>query len=875
MPIDQAEKDWVIRKAGYDPSRFDLDENSLQIIPKSSNQSPANSTVTSLSPKAGNDISTMPSVGPTGGAIAAAGISAGRSVIPTAAAGLTVAGISAAMGAGGLGLSSTGVGAIAGIPLMIGGGVLASLGARKYIQKPLEEAALSPETIDYMNRTQAEHPVASVAGGIATMPLGGMGSLTPGGMLANLKNVGFAAAAVPKIATGAGATANELLALRNVGAGMGIGAGSGALSSIVEKKFGGEGGQITPQGLLMDALLGAAFNKPNVIGRKLGFHDIPKVADEVTPEMLANLQQQQARGIDVTPAVPEKPFKVGEITTTPTQDILNSVFQGKSGKPTKTAKDSFAAMQEAWQAKADELLQQKAEAEKAGDVEGQKNADEALAELAKEKELVSKKKEDFFKANQELEDAKNRQLRMALGEPGTPEEMMGRGVSGQEQQKWKINRKPFGKANEEVADESAADLELRRKYEGLGDKYSEQSNLGKTQTELGKQTEEALAAKGKSGALTPKLFEFFQSLGLKRGVLLKLKEQVKSGEGDREIAGKVSPTTREGEISLEKAAADTMPHEIGHPFLRDMKNSPRGRDRVVSAKYNKLTESLPEYQSWKKAREEAGLDSSVEEFQANNVGTEAINRAIREEGPFKKYWNDLSSYVKTRYGKHGTYEDAQRVINYKLLHDPAYSKVFGKSSIGEVANRGVVNASEQSNLGEEGKPVKAQFAHEWPSPEDAAKYGVTPKKFYHLLEDIEGHPKGSTITEDSIRKKGYYPSEDAVNSEQSNLEGVSNPFHASKFDDIDKVFNYSAKRNKLFVKMMGELDAKDRELTDKVNSVPYVKASAERADELADALYEQAVKNSGGDMFYRNNATYPEFYERSSIRCFWKKGNEI
>jgi hypothetical protein len=201
MPLTDYQKNWLIQQSGYDPKEYDVDENTQTIFPRN-NQQPA-STPTTYEPKLDPGYRPIPQ--PQSSATGAFAKSALESAPSSLAGGLGAG--AAMMGLTAAGLDMTGIGAVAGIPLM----ALAAYGAAKgtrAIQKQVEPEAWQQQVA----QAQQEHPIASLTGGLSTIPLGGFGPNS-------IKNIGSAVGAVPKLLSGMSLTPAEMSNVLNVGIG--------------------------------------------------------------------------------------------------------------------------------------------------------------------------------------------------------------------------------------------------------------------------------------------------------------------------------------------------------------------------------------------------------------------------------------------------------------------------------------------------------------------------------------------------------------------------------------------------------------------------------------------------------------------------------
>lgn len=170
---------------------------------------------------------------------------------------------------------------------------------------------------------------------------------------------------------------------------------------------------------------------------------------------------------------------------------------------------------------------------------------------------------------------------------------------------------------------------------------------------------------------TEKLFEFFKNIGAKRevdvakgtfrGPLSKLRGLASLRDVGRKAAAYINPF---------KATVDTLPHEVFHNFLRDLKASPHKSDRNLHDKYLELVEKSPEYAGFKKVNP----DATPEEFGTELAGYETVKRLFNldKEGNFKRWQKDFFANVRRKLGT-GSLRDYERLMGNRLLDDPAYN----------------------------------------------------------------------------------------------------------------------------------------------------------------------------------------------------------
>jgi len=290
MPVTAEQKVALVRSMGMDPSQYTTDDEGHNIVPKPSGDQPSISQ--GFNPKPGDDLTATPSA-PHSSALGAASKSFAQAAPSAIGSGIGM------WGGGALGtMVEPGIGTLIGALI---GGAGAGLGTAK-----VQEAIEPEEWKQSVAEGQQEHPIASKIGELSSIPLSGF---NPG-----IANIGRASGALAKLGTrlipGAGVeamtpTINEINALRNVGLGASVGAIQGAAIPLIQ------GQSPTVGGVAENALIGALFNKPNAIGKLLGFHGGEQIQTEPGAESFdANQQQQQTQP---------------DLTTTPNEQLANQL----------------------------------------------------------------------------------------------------------------------------------------------------------------------------------------------------------------------------------------------------------------------------------------------------------------------------------------------------------------------------------------------------------------------------------------------------------------------------------------------------------------------------------------------------------------------
>jgi hypothetical protein len=677
MPYSTEQKNAALQSLGFDPSQFDLDETTYQVTPKRSIQPSSTET-----PK----VLTVPP--DKHSAFGTAALSFAEEAPSSLTSGIG-AGAGMALGAS---LLPTGVGTIPGAAIMLGSGLLGGY-AGKVLGRKAQDL-IEPESWQKnVQEAQQEHPIAGTIGGIATLPLSGFN--------ASPSNVGKALGGVGQMVMGHSLKADELANLVNVGMGTGLGVAQPVAESLIAGN-----GMPSAKDVILSGALGAFFNKPNVLGKSklMGFHD-NVVQSEPNQQTLKSdrvpLQQQIQTMPEVNPA---------EVFTGARQELQSGALKSVAERSDKMAK---YVSQDKYQPKEIELQRFEDEGGPVRDFvsstpQEDKIADFHLARIEQAKQERASALEQAAK----LEEAKaahaKQQLQMSLGVQAQPNEIMARGISTMPEQRQALGYKVAGEGMEYMpeiesgklptvsAEESAADLFERRLEGNTEDKYSEGSNLlTSQQKDAGKILQETKAPFEQ----TPAWLDFFKKLGLLRNYEVNVDNTIKNTQTGKPINGvTVMKEGLKGMISVrDKNGADVLPHEALHAFVQSLKNSPRARDKQFYTKYEQLISELPEYKDWAKARLAEKMQANPEEFAATNGGIEAWKRAMntRNETGFQKWKNDFGAYIKTRFGKHADAEDYQRLLTYKLYHDPSFEKLFGKEGSFDASSVNTTDAKNQ------------------------------------------------------------------------------------------------------------------------------------------------------------------------------------
>lgn len=376
MPLTQEQKNFILTKSGYDPMKWDVTDDGY-IDPKK---------VVAAQPAVTDNDIVQPKLPKPAGPGETFFNEALHAVPASVGGGLGVAG-GAALGSFG-GPIGTVVGGILG---GLGGGIGTSM-AQEAI-----ESRVAPEMLARRAANLQANPNAGTLGRLAAIPAGGF---MPNPM--NVLRAGSSAARIPGLMMGKGVplAAPEIANLANVGGGAAIGTGVGVGQQLAQGVPIGDA--LTSRETLEALIGGTLFNDPNAIGKKLGFQPVDWNPVQ-RPSLTANktqLAEQVRRHI-----AEQNKGVSGELQTVPT--LRQWEFQ--QAKAEVAAQEAEAAAQQAQS----ELAIQQAEARRVAAEKAKVDAEQA-------------------KAQAEIDAKKQAQLGMKLGQHGTAEAIMARGVSGPE-----------------------------------------------------------------------------------------------------------------------------------------------------------------------------------------------------------------------------------------------------------------------------------------------------------------------------------------------------------------------------------------------------------------------------------------------------------
>lgn len=536
------------------------------------------------------------------------------------------------------------------IPLLMSlGGSFAGGGIAKKLESSIEPQSMQSNVA----QAESENPKSALLGRLATLPLGGFNPspknvINAGGTIGKLAStVPFGENAAQVLSQG------ELQNLMNVGLGAGVGAGANVAQNIAS------GQPLNIKDILMSAGTGALFNKPNAIGRRIGFHD-------TTPNDIYD----QLKG-QLVPTPPQEPIQPPQQFEPSSPQMLETRVGLPSGNLARpNMNDKMAGYKQTPESLEQDLVRMSGEG---GEPIDYKSIQEENNKLIQEQELLKQEKlQDFIKAKAELE-----QQHIENATQDLQSQIDNNRINAESDVTKGTNpQRSFTKnvevANKEVLNESPEDLANRRLEEQLG-KENIQSKYSQPSEVLTNTQEESIPAL-KDLSPTRKWFDTFKRFGIEqKGLKTDDSGEVVNNKGEQ-LGGQIvleNGLPKLIKLNINKAGADTPMHELYHAFIATLRQSKRAADIRLVKRYDSIVEQSPDYQAWKTDRITKGLDASPEEYQATNSGYEFLNRFTNSEGEssWDKWKNDFGSYLKTRFGKHADTEDYQRLLNNYLVND--------------------------------------------------------------------------------------------------------------------------------------------------------------------------------------------------------------
>lgn len=658
MPYTQEQKNLLLSSRGLNPAEWDITDDK-QVIPKTQ-ETFAQPSVSGSQVLSAENFNRQPTIPPA----------SDDSPITTGLKSFASGIIPAIAGGAGAGIATAEMNPLAHVfppwselGMGLGGALLGGYGASK-----LQDAILPESVQQNISASEAENPKAALAGRLATMPLGGFNP-SPG-------NVIKAGGSAIRGIVGDTLTVAQKANMINVGIGAGLGAGTGVAENAMS------GNEITLLEVLKNAALGALFNKPNSLGKKVfGFHDAAQ----------PTIQEQLAGTLENAPA------EVQQKQATTPNGITLEQLQSAYGAP-ETRGDTLSGKLATADTRSNKMANYKSTPEvspkdlqtfegEGGPTNEQPSAEDIKWAKEREQKIADFKSAHRELADQELElqtEALRKQLeanRLAAKEK-TVEPAVTTELGKEIHPDYTGNIEQDNTTNQQ---ESAENLAQRRIEGNTGDKYQQEASA--LPTSKTKQQEEVLANPNAKVRPTDKWYEVLSKYIGGKGIKVDTAGKPVDATG-KEVTGQTMFDTQQKptniSINRSRAGADTLPHEWYHGFISALRNSPRARDQQLVKKYDAIVSNHPDYIKWKANREANGLVSTPEEYQATNAGYEFVKRNLNldKETPLKAWVNDFKTYLKTRFTKHGTVEDYQRLLDYRMSNeDKSISSYFGDKGV--------------------------------------------------------------------------------------------------------------------------------------------------------------------------------------------------
>lgn len=665
MPLTDYQKRYELEQSGFNPDLYDIDEANDRIIKKKL-ESPAvtNTPVSPLTTTFNEPLESPDSPLKTFGKSAA--MSAFPSIMAGAGAGLATGALSGS--------------AVPGWGTLIGGigGALAG----GYAGSKIQQAVLPDDLLANVSQSQEQNPISGILGGLSTMPLGGMNP-----SFSNLRNAGVG---LGKLATGLARTPAESTQMLNVGLGAGIG---GALP--VAESLATTGQMPDIKDIVLQTLAGAAFNKPNAIGRKFGFHS-PEI-----PKELPNVEEL-LQGDNQQPTLSTMPkLTPDQISSTGGLPLSRQSIRSGPLKTVPERSDAMAGYKENKLPSSDELSRMTDE----GGLSTIPKEEELNALLQEKKDAEHRRNLEVERLNKAEADRQSKLLEVERAkvevETADLENQMKSGQMTPNTVKGVNPQRDFTKrvetTNKEVAAESAEDL-ANRKLEGMGqDKYQDEPQVS---TKFAEEVNLGIKDKDVPTKPTSQWTELFKRFGIsKRNTEVSEDGSIINTLTGKPVAGQTT-TFKDAlsktlvKVNPDKAGIDTAPHELAHAFIDQLRNSKNPNDKNLILKFEKTVSKSPEYQALSK---EKGW--TPEEFIATEQGLEYLRRNLNlsNESALKTQWKDLWSHIKTKYGKDGsaTNEDYRRLLQYKFQYDAPFHE-YHKTGI-SVGGKSLIVTSNQDS----------------------------------------------------------------------------------------------------------------------------------------------------------------------------------
>jgi hypothetical protein len=558
--MTQAQYQWL-QDNGYDPTVYDVDPRGRVI----------------KSPVAPEPIQQKMSP------LRAAGTSFLGNLLPSAA-GLGGAKLGMMAGAP-FGPVGVGIGAIGG---GLGAGYLAGRGQEAVLEK------VAPSAIEEMQRAETDQPVASYLGGFAPNALafrpsvqGMKGLLRP--TVRGTETLGEALAKPEFLAPAANIAANV------------AGSTAGQLVNVAQ------GGEFSAPRFAADVALGTLFNKPNALGRRIGFQDIPEPRREAPGDLAA--AREKAAFMEYPPSEFVTPRE--ERLDIGAEKIAPERFFTEEGKP-MTEKAMAKDYTNWWKSETEpttDLIKGAAEEIK------MKVPKERLAELAQDPEVGAALRDPsrmpaFIakQAEQSLEDVYQMMARREVEQRfASPEEA----------------------ANQRALQELRAERGLPSET-ALSDVEAAYAASKKTATDAAREVYTRLQRPEGAGEnkITQEDINLATEIANRRGLKIELD---RAYAGDQQVRGLYmvdADGNRIIRVNPLMATADTAIHEIGHDIFKGVTNKGMRRSLMDTAM------DSPAYKAELAARAEEVKQGKITQELANDIALEeGLIQAFGEQMP--------------------------------------------------------------------------------------------------------------------------------------------------------------------------------------------------------------------------------------------------
>lgn len=693
MPLAPNQKEFVLRRASYDPIMYDVDDNGVvtPIKPKTVVQpaAMANGTPQPILP-APTPAGPLKTAGEFALREAPVGVGAGFG----ARAGMGIAGGIANLAKVAPNPYIKGAGAIVGA---LGGGALTSAGLTGAEEFAAERSDLVSRMKAQMDADRAANPISATVGGITGAGLaGGMNPSLPNvvrGLGTGAQIGGNILARGAPLSGVAGADAANLV---NVGIGGALGAGIPVGQQLMQGK--GIGEALTSPETLLNAAGGMVFNRPNRIGQKLFGFTPDAEPGRLTDRNQSNLEQEGS----------VQKVKVAEERLAFINQELARLTSAKRTNPPDYEQANPYAVRPSPSTMPLELLRSVTQTQEPIMAENPASGKAADAGLATVKQPTMMGEKSTLSAEPILKT----NVKTPVSPTLATAEQAASATFPLENQKF-ANDLYSLLQNPEITDPKAlmeayqAKLKRESKLEQTPE-ANEPYTLDATEG-LVEQTPEAKRAAEMLGAAG-------RDVKLSRGTSAEIAKHAKTKGIDTTenpnlpVLGRTH--LKEGlqrmavEINPDTATLDTPFHEGGgHAYFQFLRDSPYQADKNLVKRYEKLVTDSGVVDRLNAKRVENGQKPyDVEEYMASQQGFEAILRdpTLNGETPFKRWMGDWKAHMKTLLNK-GSEADIRRVIDRKWHSDAPFEKYFkGKAGVeGAVVSAGA-RAVDATRNAEEG-----------------------------------------------------------------------------------------------------------------------------------------------------------------------------